>query len=331
VDPTRKCDSAVGEKPAAQAGQARQRQRLAINSYHYQMYGVAIRSDFETLHPRVSRPRKPRIIISRSQSPLYYGARRNSSTWFTQKTLGDGSVYLHWAGLFEFLISADGVSIAARELGRASSEAFATYLLGQVLSFALVMQGLDSLHATAISIGTSSIGFIGDCGAGKSTLLASFLQSGYKLLTDDLLLLSQVDDCILSYPGPQRIKLLPETAMLLPRRNGSVRMNPLVRKLVFPIDAKQCCARPVPLKALYLLGKPASTHRISISTLAPQKVLLALIKNSFNVALTDTKRLERQFNWAANIAAKVPVKRVSYPRDLAALPKVRAAILADLS
>src|SRR4029077_15660724 len=121
--------------------------------------------------------------------PLYRGPRKNPSAWFTQKTFSDGSVYLCWAGLFEFLISADGSKICARELEQASPEVFATYLLGQVLSFALVKQGLDSLHSSAVVVGGSGIGFLGDSGAGNSTLVASFLQAYYKLLTDVLLLL----------------------------------------------------------------------------------------------------------------------------------------------
>ena len=54
------------------------------------------------------------------------------------------------------LVSADGRAVAARHLCGASHEAFHTYLLGQALSFALINQGFDPLHATTVTIGAVS-------------------------------------------------------------------------------------------------------------------------------------------------------------------------------
>ncbi len=69
------------------------------------------------------------------------GIRPKKGDWFQHARLSDGSVYLEWSGLFEFLVSADGRQIACRELNGASPESFQTYLVGQVLSFALLKQG----------------------------------------------------------------------------------------------------------------------------------------------------------------------------------------------
>jgi hypothetical protein len=86
---------------------------------------------------------------------------------------------------FEFLVSPDARRIEYRTLGRVSSESLATYLLGQVLSFALLSRGYEPLHATAVVIDGQAIAFLGDCGHGKSTLGAGLIARGFGLLTDD--------------------------------------------------------------------------------------------------------------------------------------------------
>ena len=296
------------------------------------MYGVSIRSQFATPYLRTTRKKNPRIVITRSTASLDPTSHlhQQPQDWFAQRLLPDGSTYLRWSGLFEFLISADGRKITARELEQHSSEALFTYLLGQVLSFALVKQGFESLHASATVVDDFSVGFLGDCGQGKSTLLASFLQAGHKQLTDDLLLLQNKSGAIISYPGPPRIKLLPDSARLLGKQSGGAPMNRFVPKVVLPVDAGHFQKIGIQLKTLYLLAAPSRSNRITISRLLPRKALLTLIHSCFNIAVTDAQRLERQFHWANDIASKVEIKQISYPRDLAALPQVRAAILADL-
>ncbi|MFB3074256.1 MAG: hypothetical protein ACE1Z6_03640, partial [Candidatus Methylomirabilales bacterium] len=117
--------------------------------------------------------------------------RSDGKNWFQHLRLPDGSDYLRWSGLFEFLVSADGRRIACRELECASPESFQTYLIGQVLSFALVKRGIEPLHSTTVVIDGKAVAFLGDSGYGKSSLGAAFLQAGYPLLTDDLLVLKE--------------------------------------------------------------------------------------------------------------------------------------------
>src|SRR5882672_7667534 len=77
----------------------------------------------------------------RSEWPLPY--RRGPDSWLAEVGLFQGS---------PSRVSADGRAIAACPLRRGSREAFHTYLLGQALSFALIKQGFDPLHATTVAI-----------------------------------------------------------------------------------------------------------------------------------------------------------------------------------
>jgi hypothetical protein len=242
------------------------------------------------------------------------------------------------------VVSPDGGRIAVRSLGTTSVEAFHAYLLGQVLSYALLKRGTDPLHGTAVVVDGAAIAFLGDCGYGKSSLAAAFLEAGHRLLTDDLLVVKPdtggpgpVDPHkggFAAYPGPPRIKLSPKIAgALLARPSRGVRMNNLTPKLVVPLASHQIQEAPTPLKTVYVLAPPAKraqTERVTIRRVSRRKGFVELLRNTFNSQVRDRDRLERQFRQASRIVTLVPVKSLSYRRQTFMLPIVREAILADL-
>jgi hypothetical protein len=260
--------------------------------------------------------------------------RLDPGQWFYYLGLRDGSDYLRWSNLFDFLVSSDGRRIACRALDGASREIFQTYLLGQVLSFALIKLGIEPLHSTAAVIGGRAIGFLGDCGAGKSSLAAAFLQAGSPLLTDDLLVLKEVSDGLAAYPGMPRIKLFPEVAnRLLGEAPGTLPDSRLV-KMAIRLDGDRFHTHPAPLNVLYRLRPvPRRTRRpqISIINLSRRAACLELLRSTYNPVVVEPQRLEQQFAWAARLATRIRVKSLAYPRDLSALPHIRQRILEDLA
>jgi hypothetical protein len=257
--------------------------------------------------------------------------------WFYRR-LADGSDYLRWGTLAEFHVSPAGGRITARSLNGHIHQPTRTFLLSQVLSFALLKQGIETLHATVIEVAGEAIAFVGDCGYGKSTLAAAFLHSGAKLLTDDLLALdirNSVPPLVLAHPGFPRIKLFPDSAKVLLKDPAAGRpLLPNSHKLVFPLSDRAHTAGPKPLKAVYVLtaqGRDRRCQRVMIRRLPRQRACLSLIANAFNPVITDPPRLARQFKWAAKLATAIPVKSLSYPKGLSRLPRVLAAIHADLA
>jgi hypothetical protein len=248
--------------------------------------------------------------------------------------LQDGSSYARWQGVGEFLVPPDGKTIVCRQFDAASAESFYVYLLGQALSFALVKQGLEPLHATAIVVEGGAIVFLGDSGFGKSTLAACFLRMGYRLLTDDLLILKPASANILAYPGPARIKLFPNLARkYMGRAASGIPMNPFTQKTILPLQREHACATPVPLRAIYSIaaaGDGADKTAIRLATLSPRDAFLELLKNTFNYRIVDSERLERQFTGAGHVVGATPVRKAFYPRALRRLPAVCKALLCDL-
>ncbi|MBI4454478.1 MAG: hypothetical protein HY644_01120 [Acidobacteria bacterium] len=307
----------------------------------YQAYGLSLTSAFPiSCQPSIEASGLGVEILS--ESPSFFSRvqqrvhhKQDRVSWFWHVRLDDGSHYLRWSGLFEFLVAADGRRIACRSLDGAKLESFQIYLLGQVLSFALLKQGIESFHSTAVLVEGSAIAFLGDCGQGKSTLGAAFLRSGDPLVTDDLLVLTERDCCFCVHPGLPRLKLFPEIAKaLLGKDVAGVPMNNVTPKMIIPLDPPLFHRTAAPLKAIYALrpiaGSNPRSAKITIRPLSNRQALIEILKSTFNPMIVERNRLERQFSLAARLATCVPVRSLSYPRRLECLPEVRRAILSDL-
>jgi hypothetical protein len=305
------------------------------------MYGLRITSWLPLPEVSAEGPVVAEVEIREGSSAIFSEAMREvakrgvDSKFSCDIFLPDGSTYARWSGLFDFLISGDGRTVYARPLGNTSSEVLQTYLLGQVLSFVLLKVGIEPLHASSVVIKKTAVAFMGDCGFGKSTLAAAFLDSGYPLLTDDLLVLRPEERGFFACAGVPRIKLFPENAknVLGPGMHGTP-MNHLTRKLIIPLRKIQVHNCAVPLAAIYALAAPdrcAKRNSVQIRTLSPRRAFVELTRNTFNSVVRDPGRLQRHFAHVSALATRVPVKLISYPRKPELLPAVRDAILADLA
>ena len=255
--------------------------------------------------------------------------------WFECRRLADGTTYLRWAALFEFLISPDARTIEYRRLQKATNESFTTYLLGQVLSFSLLALGYEPLHATSVVVDGEAVAFLGDCGYGKSTVGAAFVARGFPLLTDDVLVLEAREGRWIAHAGPPRLKLFPSVAQKVLSRATGRFMNPRTSKLVIPLGAPQAFTSSVPLKALYVLPNPKHSRRrrhsnVRIEPLSGQKAFIEIIRAAFNRLQVDRTRLENQFDITTRLVQEVPVRRLTYPRNLSALGALCDAVLNDI-
>lgn len=307
--------------------------------YRYGVYGVRVLSDAPLDLPGYSDDNLARIECVAGGSPVFADAlsgasfRSRPGAWYQYASLEDGSSYVRWDDVGEFLVSADGRRIVCRREEDASSESFQVYLLGQALSFALVKQHLEPLHATTVIVGGKAVAFLGSNAFGKSSLGASFLAGGFRLLTDDLLMLRDSPRAVLAYPGPPRIKLFSKVAAcVLGQGADDAVMNADTDKRVLRLDAQQSCREPFVLEAVYAVAAPRDACRtpaVRIESLSPREAFLALLKGAFNRRLVSTERQERQFDMMARLANRIVVKTLSYPRAIDRLPEVRAAVLAD--
>lgn len=306
----------------------------------YRLYGLTLETSVPLPCARISRGGEPDVSLRAGDAHEFDAARRDlrlprtPRDWFECRRLPDGTTYLRWQKLFEFLISSDGRVITFHRLAHATDESLTTYLLGQVLSFSLVSFKREPLHATAIVIGGEAVGFLGDCGYGKSTIGAAFISRGFHLLTDDVLAIEPRNGVWMAHAGPPRLKVFPSVSKRVLARRGVTRLNSGTSKLVLKLSADEACGTPVPLTALYVLGEPArkkgpEPSRVELLPLRGADAFLEITRAAFNVIQTDRARLANHFELASRVANEIPVRRLVYPRRIRRLSDVCDAVIAD--
>ena len=302
--------------------------------HFYSLYGKVLQSD-QPLNLSDSAQRCADLSVGHSSESLNPGLPLQISSGGTRWVLlEDQSLFLQWPGIFEFKISGDGHLIVARHLREPDAAEFETLLLGPVISFALLKLGVEQIHATAVVIDGEAVAFVGESAFGKSTLAASFVRAGFRLLTDDLLVITPAEGRLWAHPGPKRIKLFPETAReVFGVQTSGLPQTLLTPKFLIPLhsDQFQCCAAA--LKRIYVLNSPESksSSMILIRRTSQKNACLYMLRNTYNTVLVDASRILPPLTLAASVASHVPTKTLSYARQYASLARVRDAILADLA
>jgi len=293
----------------------------------YRLYGLSVRSPLALRCPRARGAADVSVQRRRNGQAWISDRSWSSRDWFSYRRLSDGSAFVRWRDLSEFVVSPDGAAIQWRRLPRITNEAFRGYLLSQVLSFSLIARGLEPLHGSAVAVDGKVIAFLGDCGLGKSSLTAAFLQAGCPLVTDDLLVLSRRGAGYTVEPGIPSIKLYPRVARrLLGARGAGPRMTPGTAKMVLPVPLAMSVRGPLSLHTLYVLSRGRS---VRITPLTPAAAFLEIVRDAFNTVQLDAGRLASQFRFARRLATTARVRLLAYPRRLAGIEQVRDAVLRD--
>ncbi len=308
--------------------------------YRYSVYGIEVLSDTPLALPAscggglgtVEFRSAAEVDFLTAIATAEFDTR--SESWYRYAWLPDGSAYVRWEAVGEFLVTANGRCIRWRKFDESSIESFQVYLLGQALSFALVKQRLEPLHATVVTVDDRAVAFVGSSGSGKSTLAACFLEAGHRLVTDDLLVLDEEADRLVAYPGPPRLKLFPEIAgRFFPQIDDGVAMNADTEKLILGLDPRMKETAPVALAVVYSLTSPddsGATESVNVEELSRREAFFELVKGTFNRHLVSAERLARQFDAATRLSDRLPVARLSYPRSLDRLAEARESIYAHL-
>jgi hypothetical protein len=299
----------------------------------YRLYGLTLSSPLSLPIPPASNASVPDVRFRPAAAHAFPRAARRPRDWFHYRAMPDGAAHLEWRGLFEFLVSPDGGTVRYRRLAGATDASLGTYLLGHVVSFSLVARGAEPLHGTAVAIGSDVVVFVGECGEGKSTLGAAMLSRGARIVSDDLIAVRRRGRDFFVAPGPARIKLYRRVARALVGARRESRMHRDTAKLVLPLRQGERTHRPARLRAIYVIDRPRrgrASGEIRIDPLSPGAAVVELVRASFNLVIDTPDRERRRFALASELARVVPVRRLTYPRSLAALPDVCDKILDDV-
>lgn len=176
------------------------------------------------------------------------------------------------------------------------------------------------LHGSVVSFGGSCCGFVGASGAGKSTLAASLAAAGHPFLSDDQLCIREQASGHVVLPARALVRLREDShAQLLKTESG-----PGAKALVQASAALPHCDTPQPLACIFLLEPHAA--QVRVEAVDPSAALIELMRHAFMLEMRDRELLSAHFDRMARLVDAVPVFRLAYPRDFAALGILRATL-----
>ncbi|HWR51692.1 MAG TPA: hypothetical protein VN428_11330 [Bryobacteraceae bacterium] len=284
----------------------------------------------ETAAPPVSRFRLRLSAPVPTDTVWYHYARlADGRAWPAfGKSPSDACYVIDFAGVCAFVISERGGRIDGRPAAGTAASTVRRLFLDQVIPLVLNLRGYECLHASAVLVGGAACAFIGPSGAGKSTLAAALASPARPLLSDDCLALADSQDGLVAYSGNRGSKLWPDSAEALCGDHGSL---PAVtgheaKKL---LESEAVPPRCAPLSRIYLLDPGPRDAAPSLGEAHPSQGVPILLEAAFRLDLTDADMLARQFRFLMSVVSAVPLRRVRYSHDFAALPTVCDLILAD--
>lgn len=182
-------------------------------------------------------------------------------------------------------------------------------MLGPPLILSLASKGIFCLHAGAVTTDSGIVVFLGRSGNGKSTLAeaAGRHVDGWRRCADDMLPVSLHEDQVVVLPGFPQPKLS--------------------AALQWPLTAPT----RLPLLAVYVIADLEPTHTtITIETLRRREALHSLLQHSVAWPLFWGEPADKHLELCSNIASKVSVRRLRYPRSIDELPLLAQTIRNDL-
>jgi hypothetical protein len=265
---------------------------------------------------------------AQAQPHFHQWLQPNGTVWTLFYRTESGNYLLRFPELADFEVSRDGDRVSVWRMPDVSEGTVEHLYLNQVLPLALSRQGKLVLHASAVALGDVGIAFSGVSGRGKSTLAASFATAGARLLTDDGLQLSWVEDRCLVLPSHPSVRLWDdsERALLYGRAELSRPVDYTPKSRLLAGGAISYCDQPQPLACLYFLGDE-DVPEPQIDRMSAMEALTELAGSTFLLDSGDRAVMAWHFEEMVKLSALPIFFRLNYPRRYEALARLHEAVI----
>jgi hypothetical protein len=237
-----------------------------------------------------------------------------------------------YADQTEFLVNKDGTELWGTWPESLTLEDAATYLLGPVIGFVLLLRGVVCLHASAVVIDDHAIAFLGPAGSGKSTTAAAFSNLGYNVIAEDVVTLDDRENHFWVRPAYPCIRLWPASVVALFGADDYLpKLTPNWDKRYLDLTQK-FPREPVKLAAIYHLDNRSGLAEAPyVNALNESDGLMSLIANTYATKLMDKQMRAREFELLTRVSHHVPLRRVTPHSDTSRIPDLCKRILSDFA
>jgi len=238
-----------------------------------------------------------------------------------------------YADQTEFVVDRSGREIWTTWLEPLTLEDTATYLLGPVMGFVLLLRGLVCLHASAVVVDGVAVALVGPAGAGKSTTAAAFAARGFSVLAEDVVTLDDRGNTFFVRPAYPCIRLWPASAATLyGSRSALPPLTPNWDKCYLDLTQQsgQFENERRRLAAIYLLDERSDDPRAPfVQPLDPAEGMISLIANTYGTKFLDKNMRAREFDVLSRVSQHVPLRRVTPHADPSKLANLCDELLSD--
>ena len=192
------------------------------------------------------------------------------------------------------------------------------FLLGSVFGAILIQRDLLVLHGNALEKNGEAIVCVGQTGIGKSTLAYALVEKGWKLLSDDLVVVS---DDLEVLPGIPRIKLWQDAtkAFKINTKNLS-KVRDEIDKFIWVPAKNQISQNKVKLSKVFVLTNqnPTKSEDNIITRIESEKIsFLMLRNNAFRPRFVKGLKKEgKNFLRLAKLQKFLPIFKMNLPKKI---------------
>jgi len=251
----------------------------------------------------------------------------NGTQWASFHRL-ENEYLIRFTDLADFTLSRDGLDVAAYPVPKVSNQTVERLYLNLVIPLALSRQFKLVLHGSAVELGNSAVAFLAKSGGGKSTLAASFSTSGFRFLTDDNLLLDDVDSQYFVQPTHPSIRLWDDSreALMPDATCSSSPVDYSSKARLLANEHIAHCDNALPLKYVYFLSQ-SSTDKVSITAVSGRDAIIELHKHSFLLDMEEREMITQHFQQISALADHPIFFRLEYPHSYERLLNVHESVV----
>ena len=293
-----------------------------MSAFEYSVFGLRVRSSLELpeLLP-ASGDGQPDVTIE--MAPIADEPAPGSEV-----TAVNGALVLVVPDIARFRISGGNTIVVDAERGTPERNV-RLFLLGSAFGALLHQRGLLPLHANAVEIDGKAIAFMGASGEGKSTLAAWFHDRGFRVVADDVCVVSiKQDGRPYALPGLARLRLWQDALEASGRQSGHYGRSyadESWNKFDVPIERSVGAGSEIELCGVYDLCRANSFRIDELSGIeAADAVFTHTYRGSY---LNAAKGERRHWESCVTLVRSTPVFRLSRPSDLERMSETFEQIL----
>lgn len=214
-----------------------------------------------------------------------------------------------------FNISENTIKVIYSE--KTTNEEISLFVLGTCIGYLLYKNDYLPIHGSSIYTDKGAVFFIGNSGHGKSTLLNTFISKNYKMISDDIIGLKEINNQMNIYSSFPRTKIWKDTAEKLNiETNNLNKIHRDLDKFSFPIPENLFFDSITKPYIVYDLI-PYDKDKIIIENISNKaEIIKSLYINTYRLSLMNNLfKHQLQFNIITKLAGLIKFRRVYRPKN----------------